>query len=445
MESAARRSASSARRRRGKALSVVFAAGLLTPFLGGCQQLYDLLGITDPWAGYRDSSYNFIGNLGFDKQDQTLAGYQSPALWTWAWRGAGDAGTFPYVTMDTPATDKGSVQSLGTVPSGLDPTAHAFLLELPNLLPAADSYFESGSPPDWSFDTGVTHSISSSSTILTGTKVLSASLSANGSSSTGMALNLTALTDRTSITSGSRYAYFLRLKSTDSSLHFIASLDGQGTPILAATTSLPTSNGGSALATSAYSTILPMTGGANEYKVTENTVLGNYDASQPSLLYFGTVDSNYQFNGSIDDVRALREDVAQNARLRLLLRLNDTNPSLSSGLWSFVVWVLVPAGGSFIDEAGAVPPIASSKVSLSMDGLIDNSHFSEVFNLDASTKTTWRRLELRMTNGNFDFRNATSSSQLAVELSVSPTDTGAPDIGGILIAQPELHFYLNGY
>lgn len=427
------------RLRPGLGRAVAVATGALSLLLGGCQQLSDLLGLTDPWVGYRDSSYNFISNLGFDKQDQSLASYQSTAVWTWAWRGLEDAGSFPYEHFDAAGADQGSVSSLGSVPSGLDPNARAYLLDLANLLPSADADFETAASL-WRPDIGVVWSYMQG---FTGSRVYQVKLGTL-TVPLGLALELGQLVNKGTLTPGKKYPYFVRLKSNDPNLHYITSLDGQSQPIpFATTTALPTLTGGSTIPTTAYPQVSPVSI-ANEYVIQADPILTNLDLTIDPALYFGTSDTSVAYNGQIDDVRILRSDVATNSKLRLLLKLGDTSPSLASGLWSFVVWVLVPSSRNFVDETAARNPYASTKVTLSMEPLIgDLQGFSATFVLDSKAKTQWQRLELKMTNGNFDFPS--SSSLAAVELSIAPTDLHDPDSGGILVAQPELHFFLNGY
>ena len=246
----------------------------------------------------------------------------------------------------------------------------------------------------------------------------------------GVSLNLHSLLDSSSIYSTGTHAYQLRLLARggviDESL-------GTWTPDL-----ITGGNSSTLPRQDFYSSLLdPL------LSLTDARVLFQTDFTKDSLaLFFGGAQPN---SGTIDDLRVIRNDMQSSYKLRLLLRPNDTSPKLDHGLWSFVVWVLVPPGRSFVTEAAsAANPYATSTVTLSMDEIAaPTAGFLKEFSLDASARSTWQRLELKMVNDNYSF-DATSTAPV-IELAVWPTSKANPDPGGVLIAQPELHVFLSGY
>ena len=165
-------------------------------------------------------------------------------------------------------------------------------------------------------------------------------------------------------------------------------------------------------------------------------------AQANTALFLGNASSSIQ-NVLVDDIRVIRYDLASSYRLRLLLRPTDTTPALAQGIWSFVVWVLVPPGRKEVADPLAAGPYAASTVTLSMDQVLPSAGFAQEFPIPAMATSTWLRLELRMSGSNYQFD--TNSTTPVIELGVMPTQRSYPDAGGILIAQPELHFWYNGY
>ncbi len=403
------------------------AVGLLS----GCQQLSDLLGITDPWAGYKNSSDNFIKPIGFDKQnlaatDEGLA--STWASWTWAWMAsiAPDATSSPYMSL----SDVGPVSSPEgtnvTVPAGLDPTAHAYLLDITNLLPKKDSDFEglSTPSPDWALDPEIgTPSSNSSLQISKPPSVIAggSSLLLNLNYRIGAKLSLFSLSDSGTATGQHAYRFLLKSQSADPNVP----------------TNLQYAFG--SLSSTLFGlTVLPQ----NISNTLDETTDFSTGAQANTALFLGNTSSSIQ-NVLVDDIRVIRYDLASSYRLRLLLRPTDTTPALAQGIWSFVVWVLVPPGRKQIADPSAAGPYAASTVTLSMDQVLPSAGFAEEFSIPSTTTSTWLRLELRMSGSNYQFD--TNSTTPVIELGVMPTQRSYPDAGGILIAQPELHFWYNGY
>jgi hypothetical protein len=402
-------------------------AGLVSMLFSGCQRLNQWLGITDPWANYRDPTVNFIAKLGFDQQDQT-AQVETPALWTWAWRTspATDANSWQYMTMD-PAVGRGRADSLGTVPTGLglDPAAPAYLLDLPNLLPAADSDFEGQAVPmaDWQRDPDTSstqfssHQISTTPSVISGNNSLLLSLQ----SRVGLSLRLGSLVD-SGIATGS-HGYLFRLQVLGLLYYKFGNwgqtLESSGTT----SDSIKLNN--------------PPT------IVSDERLLQTleFTPASPPALFFGSTSTPIE-STIIDNVRALRSDLQGFYRIRLLLRPDDPNPRLARGIWSFVVYVLVPTARSFVSESAAANPYAAQVITLSMDQLQPPELFRQSFTLDSTAKGTWQRLELKMQKGGTNYGFDDTLIVPVIELAITPTIPEQPDAGGILVAQPELHFFL---
>lgn len=385
--------------------------------------------LIDYWADYKDSGENFIAAQAFDTQPLDLvASYETPGLWTWGWGGSGDAANYGYMTL----SPQGSVGAGG--PAGLSSSSLVYLLGLPNLMPADDGDFETGSfSSDWQYDVGGT----SSQTIvagLHGTSAIRFVLDSNASAS----FRLNALKDRATAASA-QHGYTIRLSySTLGTLHY--SLMDWGSPFIA---------------TDAQETLDAAT---TPLDLALNPIFDNVTLALPGKgLFFG---SGSPESATIDDIRVLRKDIVGRYTLRLLLRPSDTTPSLRRGYYEFSVWVKKNPGSSFLTEAGAKNPYAARSVTLTMDQLSPSLLLSHVFPVDGSPDPStvafysgqshdaaggWTKLVLRQTGDNTNYTFDNSSASPVIELSVSPTDLTSPDSGEILIAQPELHFYLNGY
>ncbi|MEI6874472.1 MAG: hypothetical protein WCL50_04985 [Spirochaetota bacterium] len=419
----------------------LLAAAVLGLF-SGCQQLNSWLGIKDPWEGY-DSKANFVSNLGFDKQNLTATSDAVPGawgVWTWAWMTSSnaDATTFNYMTIDAPASVPRTVSSLGTVPTGLasdlDPNGRAYLLDLPNLLPAVDSDFEglSAASTDWRLDpeTIFPGTAASSLGIAISPNTLSGanSLLIELNTKIGASLNLAAVSDAAAT---GLHDYQLRLLTRGDLTYSFG-------------------NWGSNLTISDDLTSYVSFGSSSKTLVDAKILRSaDFSQAQKTAIFFGS--GLRPETGTVDNLRVLRIDLKDYYRLRLLLRPSDTTPKLARGIWSFVVWVLVPPGRSYAtDTTTAANPFAASTVTLSMDQVTPAKTFRQEFPLTGPNapatdpKAVWQRLEIIQTvNNNYEFDDSLATP--VIELGIYPMSWEKPDAGGILIAQPELHFYLNGY
>ena len=360
----------------------------------------------DEFADYRDSGQNFIAAEGFDKQDLTTAGYLSNASWTWAWRGATDADDAA-----TPHYDYMTLAQNGTVGasavSGLSSSANVYRLELVNLITEGD--FEGASTTGWSANGSTLGIVVSPSAMHAGT---------------GHALNIDNLAGAT--------VYY----SFSSLLDRAAGVTADHSYMLAMNTANATSfayqvaTSGSFLISDARGLDL-----SGEFTLpVAKASMGN------QRLYIG---SSQHSAVVLDDVRAARTDITNCLRLRL--RPTDTIPTLTRGYYEFTVWARKPPSGyTFATENAAADPYATSAVTLWMGSPSGSDGSCSAVSSIASS--SWTQLRLRQAaGGNFQALDPTSADA-QMELQIYPFDINRfPEPGAVELAQPELHFYLNGY
>jgi len=152
----------------------------------------------------------------------------------------------------------------------------------------------------------------------------------------------------------------------------------------------------------------------------------------------------------LDDLRFMRVDIEDAFRLRLLLAPSSVNPTLVAGRYEFSLWVRAPSDALAYDDTARIAspsaPFATKRVTLSIRQiafLIDRDTpilFQETFNVTDQ----WTRLALRMGEGNLD-RIDESTEEPVIELSIYPYDRQDIDAGSVLIADPQLRFFIDGY
>lgn len=149
----------------------------------------------------------------------------------------------------------------------------------------------------------------------------------------------------------------------------------------------------------------------------------------------------------IDDVHLIRADIDLNRwALRLILRQTDTEPILVPGMYEFTLYVKKPSGYTFPSESnrGDSNLYASHFVKLRIVQLTNNSILAEKIFTISELSQGWNKLIVRFPQGKaLNFTEGTSISLLALE--ILPFSTARPFAGAILIANPELHFFINGY
>ncbi|MDA8411089.1 MAG: hypothetical protein M0001_11910 [Treponema sp.] len=391
------------------------AAGLLS----GCQQLSDLLGITDPWAGYYDASENFIAAHGLDQEDLTTAGYQRNALWTWAWRGQSDASDstgFSYMTLTRNTTE--------SPPSSLPASTPVYDLELLNLYPGGGDFEGAGVPPaNWTANgTGVLFTAQTTSAlIIHGAE----SMQIDAGSNSYAGFNLSALLDQSSPTATHTYnwRFFAKGSSYAFQSFYAPDIFNQNTSAYVT------------LSTSPVDYLLP-----RDLSVPPGT---------PTILAFGS-NSPIQ-NFIFDDIRVFRSEIKDYCSLRLLLRPGDASHPLRDGFYEFTLWVRKSGSRSFVSEQAAKAPYAASRVTLSMLSLLPNPTGNQhAYPIDGSAdidgsvydaRSAWVRLALRASTLSIN----SSSTATVMEIAVFPFDKDNPDPGSVEIADPELHYYKDGY
>jgi len=397
---------------------IVLASGAALA-LAGCQQISNWLGLTDPWAGYYDSTENFIAAHGFDQQDLTTAGYQSNAKWTWAWRGDPDAsyGTgFDYMTFAQNTT--------ATPPASLPATTPVYDLQLVNLYPLGGGDFEGATTPLAGWTVG---SASSSVTTVTGVAAIHGeSIDVATAGNDSVSFNLGSIFDQSypvTIPHTYNWRFYLSAGST-----YAAEVASVFDPTSPASTLAPT---------------VDSTGDVSILDITVNT-------PTPSLWFGNTSPLSF----TMDDVRIFRSDINSDWRLRLLLRPADAVQTLRSGYYEFTVWVKKPTNYYFLSvDPSPKNPYAASNVTLEMLSILEGKDIRHVYPIDGTPdpiggstydSTNWVLLSLRMqSDSNFNLdSNATSP---VVELAVYPFDWEHPDTGTVEIADPELHYFKDGY
>ena len=397
--------------------------GVLLLF-SGCQQLSDFLGITDPWAGYYDTTENYIGASGLSSStiDLTTAGYQSPAKWTWAWRGDSDAddaaGGYQYMDLSL---------SGDSPPSSLAVTTPVYELGLVNLYPGDAGDFEGSAnlPANWVIGNGAyTSSLAQTSGLqIHGTE----SIQINTSSSDYADFDLSSIKDQSGAAASHIYSWRFYLRTGSTYGNEIAS---SFNPSLIQTLTTVTST--------------------SDQKIDNLAVA----PASGDRLFFGASNS---LSFIMDDIRIFRQDIKEHLSLRLLLRPEDAAHTLRSGYYEFTLWVKKPASTYFLStDTTAKMPYAASSVTLRMLSLsLDAGNQAlHVFPIDGSADAEtgsiydaasgWVLLSLRM-KADRNFSIDSSSSDPVIELAIFPFDTANPDPGVVEIADPELHYFRDGY
>ncbi|PKL26354.1 MAG: hypothetical protein CVV47_00010 [Spirochaetae bacterium HGW-Spirochaetae-3] len=346
---------------------------------------------------YRDSSTNFIAAHSLTEPPlatDLVTPLDSLALWDWAWRGQ-TVDIFEYMTLDM-------TTYAGTGPGGTD----AGLLETVNL--AVNPSFSGGLTTGWS--ASALASISGAGTIHG-----SALQGTTPSATDYVYIGDTLFSDA----SATAHSYTLSFNATGTTgLRYIESgyFDLQ-TPSWSAT-------GPSSILVSNIST------GTSQVIGLTNSGVGNF---------------------VFDDVSAIRADVPA-TKWSMVLRLSpvDTQPSLAPGIYEFSLYVKRPPTHFFSTDAtrGDDEDYASRFVTLRMTqttGSDVQTIAMKSYDLTAlADPDVWTELTLRMPSGsNFTFDEDTETQ--VIELSISPMNPSAPEAGAVLIANPSLMFYIDGY
>lgn len=156
---------------------------------------------------------------------------------------------------------------------------------------------------------------------------------------------------------------------------------------------------------------------------------------------------------TLDEVRAVRTDLAP--YLRLLLAPSDTYPTLVKGQYEFSVWLRTSENDkTFNDPARTNEPYAARNATLRLRQLSYSYNAeTDTASLDPTVSSTtsvavdstWRRYAVRLQKpNNMEVFNENTSHPV-MELSIAPTLEDPMDAGAVLIAAPELNFFLTGF
>jgi hypothetical protein len=354
---------------------------------------------------YRDSTVNFIADRVLaDPPDAIIDEIAVPldtlGIWDWGWR-TQTGNTYQYMN----ATELGA----GTGPGG---SSTAWLLEAVNL--AQNPAFAGGLTTGWGASGGA---------IISGTGFIHLN-----------SLEATTVDESQFIYTNS--SLFIDPLDTNSHIYSLA-MNATGTTGLRFFEA-------ESLALYVSESLRP-TGwdGAGPFHVE----LSGISDTSTQVLTFSNLVSTFQF----DDISAIRTDVLPRKwSLVLRLGLNDTDPALVPGIYEFAVYVKRPLTHTFSTDPARddSPNYAARFVTLRMTqtagGKIETVA-EQSFNISTlSDPDIWNQLVLRMPTGsNFTFPESTTGG--AIELSISPMNPSFAEAGAVLIADPSLHFYINGY
>ncbi|HRY56024.1 MAG TPA: hypothetical protein P5142_15470 [Spirochaetia bacterium] len=354
---------------------------------------------SDQFADYRDEGINFIAARDFSPAniDLTDIGFETPALWTWAWRGSVDS-TYDYMTF----TDQGTVGASAV--SGLASTAEYYRLELDDLV--TNGNFEAFADEAALLASGDWTESDAARMEIGPTSIHDNSINLSfGSSAQWVAFDLSSLNG---LVAGNDYPFTLIMNS--------ASVLSVGYQVAAA-----------------------FPGGTPN---TLDRITAQLQSGDTEKIYFY---SNNVGTAVLDDLRAYRYDLVDVSNLRLRLRPSDTSPILADGFYEFTLWVRKPADARFSSETGALANLASRYVTLRMSNLREGQGVAGGrFSVNGDGQ--WHQIVLRQ---DLNFEGIAEGTETAIELAIFPFDAQSsdpgPEPGAVEIAQPELHFYLDGY
>lgn len=377
-------------------LCFVPVVAIATLVIAGC----DLFAYKQPFS---DAYYknNFIVSIGFDQfEGANTAIPASDVLpttgrWDFAYRYQAWDG-FPYMTLALTSTASGdpgtTASAFGSVPAGLAVDAPVYRLSLANLIEGGD--FEGASPTDgWTNAGGATLEVPP-----------------------GIGIN-----HRLQMSLSSAY-HFINYEIPDPSHMFQAS---KGYQLAFRWDSTDVIN-------------------AEKIKINDmSSVTFNTINHTASSLFTADVVNNLRFVTdtalalSIDDI-TVKKIIP--ARLRLLLTVKETQPSLESLLYRFSFWVCEDPQIGAIASPYVLDTLKAEMLPVDSASIMatEPSPYNYTYSNDV-TSHGWKKMTVSVTNGNLQF---TSSILPVLELVIN-LDLATP--GQILIAQPELRCYPDGY
>jgi len=366
-----------------------------TIFLPGC----DLFAYKRPFP---DAYYenNFIEGIGFDVFEGDNATIPVTdvepvtGMWDFAYR-YNDWDGYAYMKR----TLAGVASDYPSVPSGLSATAPVYRLELVNLINGGD--FEGGTPfADWSTD---------------GVSVLSVfpNEAAGGINNKSLKLNLV------NNAQFFKYEYVHPVYVLETGINYQIDFKWKN------------------IASSIRADNIFMNDPAALLSINTDALTASLSFPALSTNFLNLGSTSFGLDVAIDDITIKKNILAQ---LRLLLKISDTNPPLESLLYRFSFWVYEdPSVGAYTS------PYHLDTLKADMQPVLDNSTLSKISVPEkyeySSSSTGWKKMTVEVNNGNLQFIGADPAKPV-LELIID-LDNSLP--GQVLIAQPELRCYPDGY
>lgn len=384
-------------RRAIKGARLLLVGVLLTGAVSSC----NLFTYTKPFADEYYTS-NYIANIGFDKfvgADTTVPSSSVTGSWDFTYRYE-NWDQYPYMTLEKVSdsgyeTAGGSGFSGETLPDGLSSSAPVYRLELKNLVQGGDFEASGAATTGWtitpsSYGTPTVEAVSSGAI-------------------NGQSLSLT-------------------FKQDASSSYALAAVSGQ----------FVTGNQYSLDFRWLYSGTWPNEQGMTidgdpigfNTETNHATKQFSVGSSVPPLVFApeGSVSRL-----TIDDLTVRKTG---SMRLRLLLASTDTTPSLGSFLYRFTFWVHEDPSVGASTSPYHLDVLAPNMLPTDYSTMSTKTYGSYAY---SSTSSGWTKMTVEVENGNLQFSDATKPVlELIIDL-----DSSLP--GRVLLAQPELYAYPDGY
>jgi hypothetical protein len=364
----------------------------------------NLFTYTRPFADEYYTS-NYIANIGFDKfvgADTAVPSSSVTGSWDFTYR-YDNWDKYPYMTLEKVAdsgyeTAGGSGFTGETLPSGLSSSAPVYRLELKNLVQGAD-FEASGYTPltqGWSVTYNTTPLAATVSTISSGS-INGTSLSLKFPKDTSATYVFVPVSDQ--FVSGNQYSLDFRWLYESSTWPNEQGVTINGDPV-------------------AFNTVTK--------HATKQFSVGS---SVPPLVFAPESIPSL----TIDDLTVRKTG---SMRLRLLLTPSDTMPSLGSFLYRFTFWVHADPSVGTLTSPYHLDVLAPNMLPTDYSTMSTKTYGSYTY---SSTSSGWTKMTVEVENGNLQFSDVTKSVlELIIDL-----DSSLP--GRVLLAQPELRAYPDGY
>lgn len=385
-------------------LCLVFVVVIVATLITGCDWFTSKQVFSD---AYYDN--NFIAAIGFDQFEgantviPASGALSTSGRWDFAYRYQ-DWDGYPYMTLAPASTANGdpgtTASAFGSVPSGLSADAPVYRLSLANLIEGGD--FEGTTPmAGWTKD------------------------------------NITSPVSFLDVPSGTSIDHVLQMSLSNAN-HFVE-YTIPTTPYV-----FQTSKGYELAfrwddATEINADKIKTNGSSTTFDSNDNTAssLFTADADAVNTLQFKT---DKTLSLSIDDITVKRDTSISSAQLRLLLTAKETTPSLESLLYRFSFWVCEDPQIGAIASPYALDTLKAEMLPVDGYSTVTTEPSPDNYTYSSDTASHgWQKMTVSVTNGNLQF---TDKILPVLELVIN-LDLATP--GQILIAQPELSCYPDGY